>query len=287
MFYTRIVGPLRPAPAYENADGPNHRSPCPGWGKKGVSSPTRTTPCDERPLRQSFWLGGNRGIHRAMPAQQRWPRTGGPKLPAPSAIAFSERSIEIDGYLQRGQELEGQRRWGEALAHYEQGLRQYPDANSLEKRFELARLHYDLGRRYADRSFSERVSQIAGRRRPWALPAGAAEDPDALRRAARLEGPRRPRHGRPGNGACRTDLPGAEPAQRQQGRRRGLPPRAVAGACPADRRQPRRRPRLRRRGRQPGPAAAGTFADGRDPRIPVRRHEFASTPIRPSSRPIN
>ncbi len=77
-----------------------------------------------------------------------------------SAIAFSERSVEIDGYLQRGQELEGQRRWGEALAHYEQGLRQYPDVNSLEKRFEVARLHYDLGRRYADRSFSERVSRM-------------------------------------------------------------------------------------------------------------------------------
>ncbi len=77
-----------------------------------------------------------------------------------SSLAFNERSVEIDGYLQRGQELEGQRRWGEALAHYEQGLRQYPETNSLEKRFEMARLHYDLGRRYADRSFSERVSHM-------------------------------------------------------------------------------------------------------------------------------
>ncbi len=79
---------------------------------------------------------------------------------ATSSLVFSERSVEIDGYLQRGQELEDQRRWGEALAHYEQGLRQYPEADSLEKRFELARLHYDLGRRYADRSFSERVSRM-------------------------------------------------------------------------------------------------------------------------------
>ena len=47
--------------------------------------------------------------------------------PATSSLAFSERSIEVDGYLQRGQELEGQRRWGEALAHYEEGLRQFPD----------------------------------------------------------------------------------------------------------------------------------------------------------------
>jgi carboxyl-terminal processing protease len=79
---------------------------------------------------------------------------------ATSSLAFTERSVEIDGYLQRGQELEGQRRWGEALAHYEQGLRQFPEANSLEKRFEMARIHYDLGRRYADRSFAERVSHM-------------------------------------------------------------------------------------------------------------------------------
>ena len=80
--------------------------------------------------------------------------------PATSTLAFTERSLEIDGYLQRGQELEGQRRWGEALAHYEEGLRQFPQDNALEKRFELARLHYDLGRRYADRSFAEHVARM-------------------------------------------------------------------------------------------------------------------------------
>ena len=77
-----------------------------------------------------------------------------------SSLQFAERSVEIDGYLERGQQLEGQRRWGEALAHYEEGLRQFPEVPSLEKRFEVARLHYDLGRRYADRSFSERVSRM-------------------------------------------------------------------------------------------------------------------------------
>ncbi len=80
--------------------------------------------------------------------------------PAASSLVFSDRSIQIDGYLQRGQELEVQRRWGEALAHYEEGLRQFPQENALERRFELARLHYDLGRRYADRSFAEHVSRM-------------------------------------------------------------------------------------------------------------------------------
>lgn len=80
--------------------------------------------------------------------------------PTNSSVAFSERSIRIDGYLQRGRELEVKRRWGEALAHYEEGLRQFPEENVLEKRFEVARLHYDLGRRYADRSFAENVSRM-------------------------------------------------------------------------------------------------------------------------------
>ncbi|MGO9115232.1 MAG: hypothetical protein ACLP9L_38965, partial [Thermoguttaceae bacterium] len=79
---------------------------------------------------------------------------------ASSSLAFSERSIQIDGYLQRGQELEVQRRWGEALTHYEEGLRQFPQDGILEKRFELARLHYDLSRRYADHSFAEKVSRM-------------------------------------------------------------------------------------------------------------------------------
>ncbi len=79
---------------------------------------------------------------------------------SPSSIAFSQRSVQVDGYLQHGQELEAQRRWGEALAHYEEGLRQFPEENVLEKRFELARLHYDLGRRYADRSFAEHVARM-------------------------------------------------------------------------------------------------------------------------------
>jgi carboxyl-terminal processing protease len=77
-----------------------------------------------------------------------------------SSLAFSDRSLQIDGFLQHGQELEVQRRWGEALAHYEEGLRRFPEENSLEKRFELARLHYDLGRRYADRSFAEKLAKM-------------------------------------------------------------------------------------------------------------------------------
>jgi carboxyl-terminal processing protease len=101
-------------------------------------------------LAATLWFAASALLALPAPAQQ----------PATSSLTFSERSLQVDSYLQRGQELEAKRRWGEALAHYEEGLRQFPEENVLEKRFELARLHYDLGRRYADRSFSENVSRM-------------------------------------------------------------------------------------------------------------------------------
>jgi carboxyl-terminal processing protease len=56
--------------------------------------------------------------------------------------------------------LETQRRWGEALAYYEDALRLYPEEQSLERRFELTRLHYDLARRYADHSYSDSLAKV-------------------------------------------------------------------------------------------------------------------------------
>jgi carboxyl-terminal processing protease len=72
---------------------------------------------------------------------------------APAASA--DRTAQLDDVLRRGYQLEAQRRWGEALAHYEDALRLFPQEPGLERRFELARLHYDLGRRYADRSYGD------------------------------------------------------------------------------------------------------------------------------------
>ena len=77
-----------------------------------------------------------------------------------TTIAISSRTLQIDDLLQHGQQLEQQRRWGEALAHYEDALRLFPAESSLARRFELARLHYDLGRRYADRSFCSSLAQM-------------------------------------------------------------------------------------------------------------------------------
>jgi carboxyl-terminal processing protease len=85
---------------------------------------------------------------------------GARAAPPAATLAITSRTLEVDGLLRHGQELEIQRRWGEALAHYEDALRTFPEDMTLERRFELARLHYDLGRRYADRSFCETVSRL-------------------------------------------------------------------------------------------------------------------------------
>ncbi len=84
--------------------------------------------------------------------------------PPASSITFTTRTLDIDNVLARGSSLESERRWGEALVQYEDALRLYPDELTLEKRFQLARLHYDLGRRYADRSFSDRMLHLPSAR---------------------------------------------------------------------------------------------------------------------------
>jgi carboxyl-terminal processing protease len=82
----------------------------------------------------------------------------------PTTIAISDSSGEIAELLHQGQQLEQQRRWGEALAHYEDATRQYPNETVLKQRFDNSRLHYDLERRYADRSFSDLVARLSPER---------------------------------------------------------------------------------------------------------------------------
>lgn len=78
----------------------------------------------------------------------------------PTTITISDSRGEIAELLRRGHQLELERRWGDALSHYEEGLRRHPNETSLQQRFDYARLHYDLQRRYNDRSFSEAVLRL-------------------------------------------------------------------------------------------------------------------------------
>ena len=62
-------------------------------------------------------------------------------------------TAELDNLLTQGTQLEAQRRWADALVLYQDALREHPGDQTLEQKVQIARIHYDLGRRYADASF--------------------------------------------------------------------------------------------------------------------------------------
>lgn len=76
-------------------------------------------------------------------------------------VAPSESVARVDDVLRHGQTLEQQRRWGEALAHYEDALRQFPDHSQLQNRLVRSKTHYDLVRRYNDASFRKSLETMS------------------------------------------------------------------------------------------------------------------------------
>jgi len=84
-----------------------------------------------------------------------------PRLPAQPPGPSLRATTDLYDLLRRGHVLEVERRWGEAVVHYEDGLRQFPGEDALKQRFDFARLHYDVSRRYADRSFREGLSHLS------------------------------------------------------------------------------------------------------------------------------
>lgn len=80
---------------------------------------------------------------------------------APVVVETQRAPEAISNLLQRGHELELQRRWGEAMAHYEDAVRQFPEDVGLHHRFDYARMHFDLARRYNDRSFRSLLERLS------------------------------------------------------------------------------------------------------------------------------
>jgi carboxyl-terminal processing protease len=78
---------------------------------------------------------------------------------APAGVVADDVAI----VLERGALLEQQRRWAEALTHYEEAVRHHPDRRDLVDRLQSARMHYDVCRRYADATFTASVSSLSER----------------------------------------------------------------------------------------------------------------------------
>ncbi|MEX0676154.1 MAG: S41 family peptidase [Pirellulales bacterium] len=87
--------------------------------------------------------------------------------PAAAQVPFvpptAQLPAEIDGVLRKVQQLESQERWGEALTIYEEALRDHPQDATLGDRHNLAKIHYDLGRRYGDSSFLSALANVSDR----------------------------------------------------------------------------------------------------------------------------
>lgn len=73
----------------------------------------------------------------------------------------SHGSASISEFLDRGQALEIERRWSEAVATYEDALRYFPGDPAIKQRFDVARQHFDVARRYADRSFRAALERLS------------------------------------------------------------------------------------------------------------------------------
>lgn len=81
--------------------------------------------------------------------------TAGAVVAAPqTAHLNSDPATEILG---EGAKLETNKQWGEALSLYQQAVRKYPKNRSLQTRRSVARIHYDVQRRYADSSFIKTI----------------------------------------------------------------------------------------------------------------------------------
>lgn len=65
-------------------------------------------------------------------------------------------SVESD-VLESGRLLEQERRWHEAILHYERTVRKNADFRTAAERLQVCRVHHDVTRRYSDRSFLQAV----------------------------------------------------------------------------------------------------------------------------------
>lgn len=76
------------------------------------------------------------------------------------AITAEAEPQAVSQLLTKGREFESEHRWGDALSLYEEGTRKHPTDRQLAERFDIARLHYGVERRYVDQSFLQAVSTL-------------------------------------------------------------------------------------------------------------------------------
>jgi carboxyl-terminal processing protease len=82
--------------------------------------------------------------------------------PVPIVVADfpngGSKPASVEGeVLESGRLLEQERRWHEAILHYERTVRKNPEFRTAAERLQVCRVHHDVTRRYSDRSFLQAV----------------------------------------------------------------------------------------------------------------------------------
>ena len=60
-----------------------------------------------------------------------------------------------------GNELRTERRWAEAIEHYDKSLKTWPDNESFQSGLRQSKRHFSIDRRYADKSFQDRLLPLS------------------------------------------------------------------------------------------------------------------------------
>lgn len=77
-------------------------------------------------------------------------------------VVIAERQVDLEAEaLAKGLEMEKERRWSDAVRHYESVSRDFPKNATLYQRLIISRLHYDVNRRYQDESFLASVRELS------------------------------------------------------------------------------------------------------------------------------
>ena len=84
-----------------------------------------------------------------------------PSVHGQTTIRIDEQATEVGDLLRQGRELELERRWAEALSHYESSLRRFPSNETFRRRLDYSRLHYDVVRRCADTSYGRLIQELS------------------------------------------------------------------------------------------------------------------------------
>jgi len=80
----------------------------------------------------------------------------------PNLLIENTDSSAARSALSKGAQLEKDELWGEALSLYQSTLRDFPKNKALQTRRSVARIHFDLGRRYSDTSFLKSIASTDG-----------------------------------------------------------------------------------------------------------------------------